>query len=148
MNILRSFETVIMDTTFAFATRTGTGTTPCFLFFLIFHNKIFDLMNKLFNFALENRKGGRVSPPSGLLPLNREFDYCDKPDSETDLELCFHCLFGFHFSYSFQGFRNPLCQSLLTIQSYELILKYANFFKIIFTFSAFFFTFLSLINQS
>ena len=38
----------------------------------------------------------------------------------------------FRFSYSLQGFRNPLCNpSLITLQRYGIILKYANKIKIV-----------------
>ena len=41
-------------------------------------------------------------------------------------------LSGFHFSYSFQGFRIPLFCHLLTLQRYEICLNYASKIKIIF----------------
>lgn len=90
-------------------------------------------MNKLFTFALENPKLGGFP-----LPLVSDF-YFESPSDfpNPNRNRYFHKALGFHFSYSLQGFRSSLCQSLLTMQRYELILKYTNYFKIIYTFSAF-----------
>ena len=108
------------------------------------------MINKIFNFAPRKTQGGLRVPltPSTLCAL--ELDSNLKEDCQSNkprLNSEFHKTWVFRFSYSFQGFRNPLLSSLLTLQSYDFFLKYTNFFKIIFIFSAIFFTFFSLINQ-
>lgn len=56
-----------------------------------------------------------------------------KVKNQTLIEILgFIRLSGFHFSYSFQGFRIPLFCHLLTLQRYEVFLNYANIFKIVF----------------
>ena len=70
-------------------------------------------MKIICNFATENRKGGRVSPPCWFLSSCSNPMDCEsyEPDFENCFEAySFHRLFGFHFSYSLKGFRNPFAK--------------------------------------
>ena len=93
------------------------------------------IQKKFSNFAGENPKVGGFPLPVGCqIPISNlilTFQILNKIAS-------FIRLSGFRFSYSLQGFRIPLCQSLLTIQRYEKYLKLPNYFKIILFNSAFF----------
>ncbi len=79
--------------------------------------------------------------PSGevSLPLAQNFNLMTslrsmiRVKNQTLIEIrCFIRLSGFHFSYSFQGFRIPLLSSLLTLQRYKENLKNTNFSRCIF----------------
>ena len=79
--------------------------------------------------------------PSGevSLPLAQNFNLMTslrsmiRVKNQTLIEIrCFIRLSGFHFSYSFQGFRIPLLSSLLTLQRYKENLKNTNFSSCIF----------------
>lgn len=104
----------------------GAFACPAPVFFLgFFHDS-----EKMFIFASEKPRSGEVP-----LPLVGQIQISNLILTfQTLIEIVtFIRLLAFRFSYSLQGFRNPLCQSLLTLQRYEIILKLQNVFKIIFT---------------
>lgn len=91
-------------------------------------------------FANENPSGEVSLPLAQNLNLMTSLRSMMRVKNQTLIEIRgLIRLSGFHFSYSFQGFRIPLFCHLLTLQRYEKSLKYARkikrIFKKIITFS-------------
>lgn len=107
-----------------FASAALAGAAPLRLFFIVlFHNS-----KNMFIFAFENPKVGGFPLLVGcqIQTSNLILTFQILTEIATLIRLS-----GFHFSYSFQGFRIPLCCSLTTLQRYENNLILPNFFKII-----------------
>lgn len=112
------------------------GSAPARFFFLDFFHRL----RKMCIFANENPSGEVSLPLAQNLILMTSLRSMMKVKNQTLTEIrAFIRLSGFHFSYSFQGFRIPLFCHLLTLQRYENCLNYANIFKIIFEKIAIFF---------
>lgn len=120
MHLLARPKTIVSNA-FALASGAFPGTaTPIFFLLDFLH-----VSKNIFIFANEN-PSGEVSLPFGcqisISNLILTFQILKEIASLIRLS-------GFHFSYSFQGFRIPLLSSLLTLQRYKIILIYANKIK-------------------
>lgn len=81
----------------------------------------------------ENPSGEVSLPLAQNLNLMTSLRSMMRVKNQTLIEIrCFIRLSGFHFSYSFQGFRILLSSSLLTLQTIQRNLKYTNFSRCIF----------------
>ena len=105
----------------------GTAAPALFLF-----DSLHDSRN-LCIFANENPSGEVSLPLAQNLNLMTSLRSMMRVKNQTLIEIRgLIRLSGFHFSYSFQGFRIPLFCHLLTLQRYKKSLKYARKIKRIF----------------
>ena len=131
VHLLSGTEPVVGHT-LAFAPGAFPGTAVAVLFFDFgneFHNFIVEL--KKYDYICNENPSGEVSLPLAQnLNLMTSLRSMMRVKNQTLIEIRgLIRLSGFHFSYSFQGFRIPLSSSLLTLQRYEKILNYANKIK-------------------
>ena len=139
MYFLRGTEPIVMHA-FSLASGSFTFATPiCSFFFfkfnMCFHFSIFFILRNNNYICNENPKRGGFPPLGSELNSDNLFEVnldCQEPNFERNFQLS-HCVLDFHFLYSFQGFRLPFCNpSLITLQIYGFVLKYANKIKDIF----------------
>lgn len=131
VHLLSGTEPVVGHT-LAFAPGAFPGTAVAVLFFDFgneFHNCVVEL--KKYDYICNENPSGEVSLPLAQnLNLMTSLRSMMRVKNQTLIEIRgLIRLSGFHFSYSFQGFRIPLSSSLLTLQRYEKILNYANKIK-------------------